>query len=375
MKVVIFQYRLLHYRVRLFEELRAECERRGIHLEIVCGQASRRELTKRDEGSLPWAHRVVNVFFEVGGRDILWQPIPREVEDADLFVVMQESRIISNYWLLINRLFSKRKLAYWGHGRNFQSAAPSGFREKWKELLLKRVDWWFAYSKMTVDILNKAGYPSSKITSLENSIDTTGFKADLSSWSMEDVSKARFELGIDDGAPVGIYCGSLYPDKKLELLIDSSDWIRKHAPTFNLVVIGDGPSMLFMRQAAASRPWIHLLGVRKGVQKALYFRISDVMLNPGLVGLHIVDAFCSGLVLVTTATARHSPEVAYLRNGENGILTEESVEGYGNAVLDIISDAERLQSMKALAKSDGERYTLENMVLRFADGIESALNA
>lgn len=137
--------------------------------------------------------------------------------------------------------------------------------------------------------------------------------------------------------------------------------------------MGDGPSMSQMHDAASSRPWLHLLGVRKGREKALYFRMGDVMLNPGLVGLHIVDAFCSGLVMMTTRTARHSPEVAYLRDGENGVYGGDTPEAYSRAVLDVIQDPGRLQKMKQAALADSERYTLQNMVRRFADGIEAAV--
>lgn len=375
LRAVIFQYRLLHYRVKFFERLREKCAERGIKIDVVSGQASRRELAKRDEGELSWAVRVKNFFWEFYSRDIVWQPIPKQIRAADLFIVMQESRIISNYWLLMSRLWSRRKMAYWGHGRNFQSDAPSGMRERWKSFLLTRVDWWFAYTQMTVDILREAGYPVERITSLENAIDTDGFKIDLASWSVEQIAEARSALGIPPDASIGIFCGSLYPDKRLELLIESADWIKQRQPNLHVVVIGDGPSMPLMREAASTRPWIHLLGVKTGREKALYFRMGDVMLNPGLVGLHIVDAFCSGLVMITTRTARHSPEVAYLRDGENGVMADDTPEGYGRAVLDVIGSPEVLARMKAAALADSERYTLDNMVDRFVDGIESALKA
>jgi glycosyltransferase involved in cell wall biosynthesis len=128
-----------------------------------------------------------------------------------------------------------------------------------------------------------------------------------------------------------------------------------------------------LREAAATRPWLHLLGVRKGREKALYFRMSHVMLNPGLVGLHIVDAFCSGLVMITTKTARHSPEYSYLRSGENGLAVDDSPEIYSRAVLGLISNPARLAQMQKAALADSERYTLDNMVNRFVDGIEAAL--
>lgn len=372
-KVVIFQYRLLHYRTQLFEQLRATCAAKGIELDLVHGQASRRESVKKDEGTLPWAYKVNNTFWEMGERDLVWQPYPALLRNADLVVVMQESRILSNYPLLLSQLWSARKVAYWGHGKNFQSDAPSGLRERWKNFLLRRVDWWFAYTEMTVDILQKAGFPNHRITCLNNAMDTTGFKADLASCSTDDMMTAKLQLSIASDATVGVFCGSLYPDKKLDLLIASADLIRQRMPDFAMIVIGDGPSMPYMREAAATRPWLHLLGVRKGRDKALYYRMADVILNPGAVGLHIVDAFCSGTVMVTTKTARHGPEAAYLRNGENGMLCDNTTEAYSETVISILRDPVRLQSMKAVALADSKRYTLDNMVKHFADGIEAAI--
>lgn len=373
MRVAILQHRLLHYRTQLFERLRSACQARGIELMLVHGQATPRESVKKDEGRLPWASVVKNKVVEVGERDILWQPLPAEAGDVDLLIVMQESRILSNYPLLLSRLWRKRKIAYWGHGKNFQSDAPAGLREVWKRFMLTRVDWWFAYTSMTVDLLTQAGFAHGRITQLDNAIDTVGFKRDLASWSQDDLKLARQELGIAEGAPVAVFCGSLYPDKLLGLMVEAADLIRAKHPGFTLLVIGDGPSMPEMATAAASRPWMQLLGVRKGREKARYFLLGDVMLNPGLVGLHIVDAFCASLVMVTTSGARHSPEVAYLEHGRNGLMTGDSAESYAQAVLSLFNDRSKLNEMKAAAQADSERYTLDNMVQRFADGIAAAL--
>ena len=242
-KVAILQHRLLHYRVGLFEQLRQQCASRGIALHLVHGQATRRELGKKDTGTIAWADVVVNKVKEVGERDWLWQPFPPHLRDADLVVVMQESRLLSNYPLLLSRLWSKRKVAYWGHGANFQSDVPAGLRERWKRLLLTRVDWWFAYTQMTVDILRAAGYPQQQITCLNNAIDTKGFKADLAAVPDAQLLAARQALGIAPGAAVGVFCGSLYPDKKLDFLVDACDRIRAASPDFACVVLGDGPSM------------------------------------------------------------------------------------------------------------------------------------
>lgn len=372
-KVVVCQHRLMHYRTALFDRLRQVCSERQIDLHLVHGQATRRERAKKDEGSLPWAQKVVNKVWEVGDRDWIWQPLPREVVDADLVVVMQENRILSNYPLLLSRLWSSRRIGYWGHGVNFQSDAPAGLREKWKRFLLTRVDWWFAYTEMTVDILRRSGYPADRITQLDNAIDNKTFERDLTNVSEEQLVAMRREIDAPEGAPVGLFCGSLYPDKRLEFMIDAADLIQAALPAFRLVVIGDGPSASTIRQAQESRPWLNWQGVRKGVEKAAWFKLADVVVNPGLVGLHILDSFCAGAPMMTTTGARHSPEIAYLRNGENGLMCSGNHSEYARAVTGLLQDTARLADMQAAALASAKHYSLENMVSRFADGIERCL--
>ena len=64
-KVAILQHRLLHYRVALFEHLRAKCAECGIELHLVHGQATRREEAKKDNAHLPWATSVQNRVWSV----------------------------------------------------------------------------------------------------------------------------------------------------------------------------------------------------------------------------------------------------------------------------------------------------------------------
>lgn len=373
-KVVIFQYRLLHYRTALFDRLRAACARRGIDLHLVHGQASRRESVKKDEGSLPWAHKVQNRFLELGARDLVWQLFPADLRDADLVVVMQENRILSNYPLLLSRLWSPRRVAYWGHGVNFQSDAPGGLREKWKQMLLQRVDWWFAYTEMTAEIVLRAGYPQERITCLDNAIDNEAFERDLASVMNAQLQAMRVEIDAPEGAPVGLFCGSLYPDKRLDYMIAAADRIHAALPAFRLVVIGDGPSASEIRAAVETRPWLKWLGVRKGQEKAAWFRLVDAVINPGAVGLHVLDSFCSGTPMMTTTESRHGPEIAYLQDGVNGLVVQGEAARYADAVIALFNDRARLEAVKQAALRDARRYTLDNMVSRFADGIERCVS-
>lgn len=374
-KVVILQHRLLHYREGLFTLLKEECKKSDIDLMLVHGSATKRELPKKDEGYLPWAIKIKNLVFPTKNVDIIYQKLPVEVKQADLVIMMQENRILSNYPILLSRLWCKRKVAFWGHGKNYQSGRGFSLKEKWKQLYINYVDWWFAYTGSTVGILLSSGYPSSRITNLENAIDTTSFKNDLASCSIEDLSLLRGNLSVPANAQVGLYCGSIYKEKKVDLLAEAVLKIKKELPNFHLIVIGDGPDMPLLQELLGNKPWVHLVGVKHGKEKAMYFKLADVMLNPGLVGLHIVDAFCAELVMVTTQGALHSPEIDYLENGINGLITRDGVDDYASAVISLFSEPAKLSDMQHKAFEASERYTLENMVSNFMKGIKLALES
>ena len=190
-KVTILQHRLLHYRLTLFDRLRDELHKKGIDLSLVHGQASPSEQFRNDEGYLPWANIIRNRFQRVGGTDLCWQSLSKNVVDSDLIILMQENRLLSNYPLMIRRWRGGQRLAYWGHGMNFQSKAPNGIRERVKRKLVHQVDWWFAYTEATVKLLTSLGYPQERITCLNNAIDTNAFKKDILSVTPDRVRNVR----------------------------------------------------------------------------------------------------------------------------------------------------------------------------------------
>lgn len=372
--VVVLQHRLLHYRLPFFERLRAACANRGLRLRLVHGQASAHEAGRQDTATLPWADVVQNRFARVRGTDLLWQPFPRELRATKLVVLMQESRILSNYrWLVGERLTPWQKVAYWGHGRNFQSRHADGWRERWKRAMRNRVDWWFAYTELSRRIVADGGYPPERITVLDNAIDNDGFSAELAAVAPERIAALRERIGAAAGAPVGLYCGSLYPDKRLDLLVEAGDRIHHERPSFRLVVLGDGPSRPWLAEAARSRPWLHGVGTQRGADKAAWFRTADCYLSPGAVGLHVLDAFCAGLPMITTSTARHGPEIAYLASGRNGFIVPANAKAFADACLALLDDPELHARLRTAASADARRYTLDGMVQHFVDGIQACL--
>lgn len=382
-RVTILQRRLVQYRVGMFERLRHACAEEGIELRVVYGQASPEDAKRRDAGRLEWGDEVRSRWRQVGDVELLWQPCPREARDTDLIVLTQESRILSNYPILARRGLSiltrpngkRRQVAYWGHGRNLQSFRPDGLREKWKQLLLTRVDWWFAYNNHTRDLLTQQGFPAARISSLENAIDNDAFVADLAAVPDELLDQCRRQVDLAQGAHLGLYCGALYGDKRVDQLVEVADHLHRADPEFRLVVVGDGPTRPELERLAQGKPWIHTVGAQFGVDKAAWFRLASVQISPGTVGLHILDSFASGVPMFTVASAQHGPEIDYLDHGRNGVmLADDDPALLAEAVLDVLDRPDRLQAMAEAGRADADHYTVDNMVANFVAGITACLS-
>jgi glycosyltransferase involved in cell wall biosynthesis len=368
-RVVIVERQLLHYRTAFYHRLKALLEKEGIELELLFGRGTPAEATKKDEVSIEWARRIPT-YYLLGDR-VCWQPFGDYARGADLVVVMHENKLLYNLWLL--SFGRPRRLAFWGHGRNMQSNRPTGLKERFKRWTVNKVDWWFAYTRQSADLVNQAGFPSDRTTVVQNAVDTSRLSSVCAEVTRERCHALRAELGLGDG-PVGLYLGSLYREKRLDFLLDAAREVRKRVPDFQLLVAGAGPMQDFMESAAANEPWIHYLGPLKGNRKAEILVLADVMLNPGLVGLAILDSFASGTPMFTTDCNLHSPEISYLESGRNGVMTEDDLHAYSSAVANTVLDPKALAELKLGALDSAPRYTIENMAERICNGILQCLD-
>lgn len=156
---------------------------------------------------------------------------------------------------------------------------------------------------------------------------TFKIQAQCDSIKMSELDALRAELGLGNG-PVGLYVGSLYREKRLDFLLEAGALLAQRLPDFRLIIIGDGSLRDMIEEAANNHVWLHYVGRRINRDKARFLKLADVILNPGLVGLGILDAFVAGIPIITTDCGIHSPEIDYLRQGENGFMTANSIKAY-----------------------------------------------
>lgn len=341
---------------------------RDIKLDLLVGQGMPAEEEKQDRGELPWAIDVPTRYW-LNGR-ICWQSLGRHLDTSDLVIVGQENKLLRNHLLMLApRRF---KLAFWGHGANLQSDNPHGFSERFKRWAANQVDWWFAYTEMSAALVSQAGFSGARMTVLNNAVDTSEMQRQRASVTQQEVDLLRQQLGFGL-APVGVYVGSFYAEKRLDFLFAAAEIIRREVPGFQLLLVGDGPERDKVRAWCDAKQWGSWVGPKFGREKVLYVSTAQVMLNPGALGLGVMDAFVCQAPMVTTDCGKHGPEVAYLEDGLNGVMTTNDLAAYASACVALLRDSSEMENLRRGCAASAGEYTLENMVARFANGIEDAL--
>lgn len=372
--VLIIQRLLPHYRRPFFEQLRAACAQLGIELLLAHGEAQGAEARRKDTVALPWAVSIRNRSVSFGSRSLCWQPCLGLLPRADLVIVEQASRLLLNYPLAMAAELGLVKLCYWGHGRNMQARDPESPAERIKRTLSRRAHWWFAYTGLSAQIIQANGFPARKITDVQNSLDVRELIEARLATRPGELEALRRRLGLR-GGNVCLYIGGMYPEKRLDYLVEACEAIRRRVPDFEMLCIGAGQTEGLVRAAAARNDWLRLLPPVFGQDKVPYFLLSKLLLAPRNVGLAILDSFALGVPLVTEAHPGHGPELHYLEDGVNGCIVhaQGSPEAYAERVAALLRDEEARLRLVAGGQLAAGRYTLQNMVQRFSQGIVQAL--
>jgi len=369
-KVTIVYRMLPQYRVEFYEGLRALLEEKNIHLDLFYGKDKKN--LKRDEVDLSWGTVVSQREFKILGKQLMIQTLPDSIYKSSLIVLVQENKILSNFAVAAQARRRGVRLAFWGHGTNFQDR-PNSLSNRLKRGYSANVDWWFAYTPKVAQIIEALPYPRERITIVNNAIDTRGLADGLATINEKQKSDLRNELNIGNG-PVGIYCGAMYSEKRLPFLFEACERVRSIIPEFELVLIGAGPHAGLVKEFAASREWVHYVGPKFGLEKVPLFSVSDVFLMPGLVGLAVLDSFALGTPLITTNFPFHSPEIEYLESGRNGLISDDNIAAYAETIVDALKNPRMLRCLRENGRKDIANYTVEAMVSNFAGGILKALD-
>ncbi len=370
--VCIIQPVMKQYRIPFFKALADLLASDGIELQVVYGTPWAAERRRNDHSDLPppLGRRVESRM--LGGK-LLWLPVARPWLAADLVVVEHANKNLLNFPLAVLWRLGLKRLAYWGHGRDRQ-VDPAALGERLKRRSLHWADWWFAYTADAGRYVAAQGFDAARVTVVQNAIDTRELRAQLASVGAPDRARKLLELGWPDDSRIAVYCGSLYENKRLDLLMEAAGRVYERHPEFRLLLVGDGPLRAQVESFARARSWVHFAGPKFGRDKAVLLSLAEMWLNPGLVGLGILDAFCARLPLLTTDLPLHSPEIEYLEPAKNGLIVQPDAGAFADAIESLLNDPARLLAMRAGAEASSHRYSIEAMAENFAAGVRLCLD-
>ena len=108
----------------------------------------------------------------------------------------------------------------WGHGRSYST--PQGPRAAYlKQYLTRRSQWFFAYTQAGADHVMANGFPATRLSVLNNTIDTDSLRRDLEAVSDDDVDAFSSRHRLTPGR-TALFLGGVDKAKGVDFLLGSA---------------------------------------------------------------------------------------------------------------------------------------------------------
>ncbi len=328
-------------------------ERLDGRLVVFAGSARDSSFSDLSSGPAPSYKQVQLHNRWIGGQEVLTQNVRPIFACNPIVILAEESpRTITLPWLLAQARMKRTGTLLWGHFSSNQRAfSGRNLLDRYRMALAKRADGCICYTHEISDLISSY-VPSESRFVAPNTLDTDKLFLLRSVLAEAGKKSVRSRLGIPERGNTIVFIGRLIPEKRPEILLDLHKSLNKTDNT-TLIIIGDGPERekLISRIENENLKNVFLPGIfPKFEDSAPWLYAADVMVCPGYVGLNVNHAFCLGLPVVTCASPDpeiryHSPEIAYLQPGINGMQAEYGdLNSLVDAVSAVLEDQDRFSS-------------------------------
>lgn len=304
-------------------------------------------------------------------RKLIYQNFPFTSLSYDLLIVGNAMNNIA-YPLSFFRILLGKKIAYWGHGRDFFTVDKSLLKkstEKIKTIFSRRASGFFAYTPGVKSYLVSHGVPESKIHTLYNTIDIMHQRE-----KFDQLRNKREQIRVDlklKNRKVLLYVGRFNKEKRIDYLLKSFEILYRQDKSYKLLLIGGGDTkhiLEFIDRLTTDA--VDYLGVVDEEKIATYYTASDLFVYPGAVGLGPIQAMCYDLIPVVINSDIHSPEYEYLSENNALILPIKSDEKkYADAIADLMQDKVKFIRLRQQIWSSINHLTISRMAENFINGI------
>lgn len=360
-RVVFVQKFVPHYRLPLFENLRDQFAQHEIEFVLIYGQPDAYEGSKIRMEFPEWGTRVKSLIIPLPGkftRYLYWQNVPLKIRRGDVVIVEHASKLLDNYFLFLLQQLGFISLCYFGHGRNFQSHREIGIARKLKQLMVRRVARWFAYTEISRQALLEQEVPDERIVVVNNTL---------------TISRQLEESDVTRHPSRFVYIGGLYKEKRLDLIFDTMQHLHRENSEIELHIAGTGPDQKLVELFAAEHDWCTYCGPVFGEDRDRFLLSATAIVMPGPVGLVAIDSFHYATPILTTRCDNHGPEVAYLENNVNALILDGKgdVESFTPLVRQYLSDEMLAKNLRNGCRASAESYTIAETASKFIQGVRS----
>jgi len=356
MKVIILQQYLPHYRIPFFHELG---KRPGIELTVFHGD----NIVTSD---FPLSFKqVVAPIKEKKYFIHVFANLKEICSGFDVVISLYNLRILS-FWKLAflpNRSF---KFIFWGIGVSSKKGYDKESRFNFVRFrIAKNADAIIFYSKYPVNKYASAGVPPEKIFVSNNTV----------------LLNAEFLWGNEEQKDSFLFLGTLYPDKKIEELIEAFAIAKA---SFNreifLHIIGDGemrPKVELLIRELKLEKYILLYGaINDPAKQKEFFSRSIACISPGQAGLSVLQSMAFGIPFVTHQFAITGGEKFNIVNEQNGLLYSPGSQNLADILIKLVNQPQWAKNLGNNAFLHFNQHcTIDIMVGGHLKAIEFVMNS
>jgi glycosyltransferase involved in cell wall biosynthesis len=294
----------------------------------------------------------------------------------DIIIHEQSIGIISLPAVLFLAKVLRIRFVLHGHGFNLNKgfSPETSLADKYRLWLIKKADYLILYGNLSKNILIKY-VDEDKIVVAHNSVDSRKNIKLFNKFNTEGIEFVKRRLGFNKKYNL-IYVGRLVVDKRLAFLINSFFHVNKvlNSNVF-LHIIGSGDqknTLVDLSYSLGLASSVRFYGdIYDESQLGEFIFASDLVVNPGYVGLSLNHAFSFGRPIITVAQQEgsgpyHSPEIEYLDDRITGILVHSVSElKFAEEVIAFLANLDfnkEYYQKNTLEKI--QEVTVENMVLK-----------
>lgn len=305
--------------------------------------------------------------------------LKQAVAGSDVIVAPHELHCLSIPYLWMQRRQLCSNWIWWGHGYNYQASTQHPIY-RWtinglKDFLGIRANGMITYTQGGANYWLERGMPSNRVFPFMNTINVEGLWESRRQVTEHHLAEARLRLGLRD-KKILLFSGRLYADKKVDLLLQALVHVQRACPDAALLILGYGAerSRLEVLCRTLRLHDVHFLGeITDTLVSSVYFKLAQMLVIPGLVGLAIVHGFAFSLPLITTEQPAHGPEIEYLSR-HNGCITAPNPETYAAEIIRVLTSSREYRSMQEEADNTARQLTLRASASRFMQGIHQISN-